>query len=426
MTMRPLLALAAGLLVLRLYAAFWTQAACTWDDHMYRQTGERALPVASVLRHLIFPTTLNMTPDRTMGYPLWLWLGTNIVTPIFGPSGKCANTRHEWTWQVVNCILLMIQIAALFGVARWATGETWSAMAVLLLYVMSPLVFGLNRWAMSENLVMTALLVTIAVGVLVVHDGRWWIQIAAGILCGIFSNAREYAYPILVTLALGASCASYVQRGWRALWFPLILFPYLIAAGVANFPAFQLRWPLVGATTPGPGIPEGAYPVLPWLLKLFRDGWGPSVTIVVVLGSAVLARSVWHNRGQWRWDGASVYWMSLAGAFVLWWCLDLSQPMRQVRAGIGPEVLGLGIVLVGWHHQRLHLLPAGRMLLALFLTASLAFLVDDLFIRFDGGRTWRHEAGPRLETYNHPLGLRAMTDDNDRHSNCRVSEYTCE
>ena len=414
------LLLLAGAMFLRLWVAWDGVAVCIWDDSMYREQAYGSpLTLPDIAQRIMLPTTQNYIHDKTMGYHLWLvaglhafgWLGTPAYT--YG----CSVSKAERAWQVINILLLLIQLACVYGVARWGLQDRTLALAVTTSYLVCPIVFGMNRWVLTENHVMAALWVAIAMTLWLVTSAQWLVPVAAAVGIGMFATTREYALPLLIVLTLAGGVALLRdRRPSAATVFVLVAASYLICAVIAAAPAFDLaRQKLFN--------PEGQRqfwnPVPAWLAHMVMESWGPSLTVLLIVATVWLtvryAKAL--RTGRARVDGLAVLWMifgllslgTMAGAY--------TTIQRLVRPSIPPFLFCFAFVLVGFRVTAVPIAAvrrpfSGAMVCA--LVASAVLLTYHLFFRFEHGQKYVPHAA-FMEYYDHPLWIRPIGGQYDRH-----------
>lgn len=412
--------LLTAVLLLRLYAAWNCVPVCIWDDSMHReQATDCPFSLPQIVRRIMLPTTENRIRDKTMGYYLWLVMGSRLFGGFGTPPNThgCSISTTERAWQLTNVLLLLIQLLCVYGVARWASQDRDLSLAVTTLYLMCPIVFGMNRWVLTENHVMAALWMAIAMTVLLTTARRTVVPLAAAVGIGMFSSAREYALPLLIVLALAGSAALLRDRRYTpALGFFLITASYLTCAVIAAAPAFQLARQKLFQVE---GQKQFWNPFPAWLAHMFMESWGPSLTVVLLAGSVwVTVRYTKATRAsQARRDGLVLLWASLGLLGLATMAGAYATIQRLVRPSIPPFIFCFAFVLVGLRVTAAPVAAVRRRLSALMLCAlvgSAALLAYHLFVRFDRGQSYKPHAA-FMEYYDHPLWIRPLTSRYDRH-----------
>ena len=402
-----------ALLLLRFYAAWYCVPVCTWDDSMHREQVEgTGLSLPQAVRLLTVPTTYNMIRDKTMGYYLWLVMGKHLFSWL-GTQGQCSNSTEERAWQVVNIVLLFIQLGCVYGLAAWAFEDRMLGLAAATLYFLSPIVFGMNRWVMTENHVMAAFWVAAAAGVFAIRRGTVWAFVLAALAIGSFSTTREYALPFMIMVTGGAIVALYVAHGARSLVFTAIVVPYYVCATLAAQSSYQIAM----AKFLNPEGQAGLhYPLVQWVPHCVKESVGPVLTVGIA--AAVLFQIVRAVKAPSLRDGLFLFWVALGLVTTATLLACVVTIQRIARSSIPPFMLVSAFVLVGFKANQIRLTDWSRRWLYRYvlvgLVISWGFMLYQLFVRFDQGRSYRHQAG-HMEYYNHPFWLRPLRDRTDRH-----------
>jgi hypothetical protein len=415
----------AAALALRFYSAWFCVPVCTWDDSMHReQAVGSGLSVAQAIRFIMLPTTTNYVGDKTMGYYLWLVLGLRLFHGLGTPvqTEGCSVSTTERAWQATNVVLLLIQLACVYGLAAWAFRDRTLGASAAALYAVSPIVFGMNRWVLTENHVMAGLWVAIAMAVLVCASREWFVPPAAALAIGMFASLREYALPLVAALVLVAVLALLRDRRWLAgETFAVVVIPYLVGAGYAAASTLEIARHKLFATV---DQMQFYNPLPSWLAHNALESWGASLTLLVVAGAVVLvfryARAVRTRRA--RTDGLALLWVGVGLLFLATMAGAMITVQRLARPTIPPLIFGSAFVLIGVRVTQVNTAAVRRALsvgAACALCVSWAFLSYHLFVRFDQGRSYvfgvPFTATGLMEFYDHPLWLRPLHGRFDRH-----------
>ena len=230
---------------------------------------------------------------------------------------------------------------------------------------------------------------------------------------GSFSTTREYALPFMAALAFGAIVALCVAHGLRAVLFAVMVVPYYVCAAIAARSSYEIA--MAKFLNPV-GQAELHYPLVQWVPHCVLESIGPVLGVGLTVAAVFLVvRAL--TRLSFR-DGLFVFWvfLGLVAAGMLLACVVTIQ--RIARSSVPPYVLGFAFVLVGFKATRVTLTAGWRRLIYLYvlvgLVVSWGFMGYQLFVRFDGGGSYRHQAG-HMEYYNHPFWLRPLRDRSDRH-----------
>jgi hypothetical protein len=285
-------------------------------------------------------------------------------------------------------------------------------LAAVALYFLSPIVFGMNRWVMTENHVMAALWVASAAAVVALRGGAW-AYLPCALAIGSFSTTREYALPFMAALAFAAIVALCVAHGLRAVLFAVMVVPYYVCAAIAARSSYEIA--MAKFLNPV-GQAELHYPLVQWVPHCVLESIGPVLSVGLTVAAVFLVvRAL--TRLSFR-DGLFVFWvfLGLVAAGMLLACVVTIQ--RIARSSVPPYVLGFAFVLVGFKATRVTPTAGWRRLIYLYvlvgLLVSWGFMGYQLFFRFDGGGSYRHQAG-HMEYYNHPFWLRPLRDRSDQH-----------
>ncbi|MBE9117809.1 hypothetical protein IQ249_18070 [Lusitaniella coriacea LEGE 07157] len=403
-----------ALFALRIYAIYKTVPIVTWDDFLHRKgalQGDYYSSFLGAIDDVIFPNPNLFDGHRSVGYHVWLVLGLKLSL-----SGN-----PEETWQLVNLILLGIQGAALFGLSRWATGQSVFAGFVTTLYLSSPIVFGMNRWIMTENFVFTATLIFSFLPALLLtrrFEVRWKEILAAIFVAwgiGIFATLREYALPSYFILSFCTVLALLWERRWVAAGF---VFAILSGYNITMLYGWKILFRVISQKTTQV---EYFHPMPEWIPHIILYAVGSALTILMVVGiGAILWRLFQLNQTslKTRLTGLHIFWMGHLVLIPIYIAAILITDNRPVRAAIPLMMSLLTTILVGLRvvnlPQRWLNFPQTQAFFIGLIALSWVILSHQLFIAFDGGATYAHHA-TNLEYYNHPLRLRPLEDSNDMH-----------
>lgn len=423
-----------AVLALRFYAAAWTIPMRTpWDDSTIRLAAKqqsRRETLGSAVARLVLPHSPPVLQGRLNGYQSWLVIGHKVGTRIRPGSGELA-------FQVVNLVLLCLQALTLMLFARWATRDLAISAGFTFLWISAPVVFGMNRWVLTENLVLTAgpILSFLAAWLLVreASRGPGFRSRAAPLLTagsvayviGLFSVAREYAAPsyfaIVGSTVLGLALA---RRGWEAAVFAFVTACFV--APLTSPLATALRETLMKGRRE-----EWFHSLDEWIRHVPVFTVGPALTVaLIVLVAAVVYRGMAREARSTGEAGPTTLpgrlHRELTGLRALYWAHLVLLAFylggvvwarnRISRLAIPPMIVATGLALIGTRlfpevQRGLTTARAKGALLAL-IGASWAVLSYQLFVAFDGGKTYAH-AAYRLEYYNYPLHLRPLRDAMD-------------
>jgi hypothetical protein len=422
-----------ALLGLRFFAAFATTPIQTpWDDAFFRMSARehaRDESAVTAARHLLLPWKPPVFQGRLNGYDAWLTAGLKVARAL-----HCRD--RELTFQLVNCLLLILQAIVILLFARWATSDWATAAASSFLYTSVPIVFGPSRWVHTENLVLLAgptwsflaawLLDTPGGAAAVARSRRFWRAGLVAYAMALLLPAREYVTPSYTAIFTGMLVGLVALRRWQegvvaALvtivfvvpWAPSFVEALKETLGKGGQDAYfhsMSEWiPHVALYTVGPAF-SLALALL--LGRVVLDGWRKTIARVCAPGASAAKLlqeelSGLHALSWAHWAAMAFY---VAG--ILW------TRNRVTRPAILPMVTAIGIVLIWLRadapRRRWLTLAWTRWTAAGLIVLSWCVLLWQLLVAFDGGRTYAH-AGFRLEYFNYPLHLRKLNGPDDNY-----------
>ena len=400
-----LLGIVAALFAIRVYAAAYTIPVRTWDDVQFRRVVDGISPFfaervgfgASVLPPS--PSTSLIVEGRRAGaYLLWL-LTARALLPSIEP---------ERAYQLVNVVALALEALLVYALFRKRSRELGVAAAAL--YVSMPFVFGVNRWVWTDNHVMLALLALSWACTWLAEERRQWrvgeiaAALAAGLICGLAAETREYAAPSIVVLPAATVIALLLSRRFAAAAaFVAALAPYLVVF-VSDVQGIALTATVKAADT------RYYHSVLELFLHSGRHVVGPTLAVLIAVGMSfallVAYRLVRRGRAAALQPVAVLLFAHLAVAAMYGLLLVVST--NRISRGAVPIVWTfIGTIATALRSDvpfLQHFTMHARRTLAAGVAAALLVLGYDLFVAFDGGRTYAAHAF-LLGTFNHPLWL---------------------
>jgi len=443
---KPLIIISLALMLgLSIYSlAFTNHIKTPWDDANFRTSSITEAKTITKLKAFVRVSTPNPRrpiAGRTRGYHQVLVFGIKFL--------DFKNT--ELSLQVVNFLLYLAQGIIIFLFARWATSDYLLAIAITFLYLSSPFVFGLSRWVMSENFVFVGLLTFSFMPAWLITKGQKFARtnelvggvnrkeiINAALVAysmGILATVREYVIPSLLVMTFCTVVALILaRRKLAAITFTAVLFPFLWAVSKPVYVALK-------ATLMKGKQSQYFHSIGEWIPHAILYGFGIALTILIatllilILSEiiknirSILPRQFSHLKDILKNPVTGLYILLAGHGFLLFLysgILFLSSN-RVIRPGIPIMMSVLGFVLIG-----IRILPSLKSLLltdnfkAFILTLILiswGSLFYQLFIAFDGGKTYAHHAF-RLEYYNYPLHLRSLRNSQDTYI-CGTWGITC-
>jgi hypothetical protein len=421
-----------ALFALRLYAAFATTPIKTpWDDDAFRFSAVGHLrhePAVTTIRHLLLPWAPPVTDGRLNGYDAWLVAGLKLARALH-------LGNRELSLQLVNSLLLILQALVLLLFTRWATGDWPTAAACSFLYVSAPIVFGSSRWVHAENLVLLAAPTWSFLSAWLLDSPRavgcprrLWRAGLVAYAMALLLPAREYVTPSYAAIVIAMLVGLVARKRWQE---GVVVALVTSAFVVPWAPSFVEAW---RATLGKGGEDEYLHPLSEWIPHVVVYTVGPALALALVLllggvvveggrktlarirapgaGVAELLRAAFSSLHAASWAHWVVMAVYVAG--ILW------TRNRVTRPAILPMVTAVGIVLI-WFRTDASWRRGLRLVWARWTAAGLVglswcVLLWQLFVAFDGGRTYAH-AGFRLEYFNYPIHLRKLSGPDD--------SYTC-
>ena len=312
------------------------------------------------------------------------------------------------------------------------------AVAFAFLYASSPIVFGISRWVLTENLVLTAgpALALLAASLLSARARTESAHPAKGRACrgltaylmGLLGSAREYAAPSYGVILLVVVTSLLAQKRLaEAATFAAVIACFVVPLAVPLGSALRV-------TLAKADVSSYFHPLWQWVPHVVAFVVGPSLTLAFLALLAAVGGRVVHSvrRGRLRrrLSANAVclrLWRELrSGVGALYWSHWLLLALyvvgivwsrnRSVRAAILPMLVTFNLLLLylrRYPSSRRWLRTAQARVAALSLVAcSWSVLAYQLFIAFDGGRTYAH-AAYRLEYFNYPLRIRPLEKGGD-------------
>lgn len=418
----------AAILLLRCYAMLFTVPVRAWDDSYYRNSALDAAAQCSRLHALagvVLPNSGNLLGTRTVGYESWLVLFLKCLPGL----------KSERVFQAANVFMFLLQGALWYALVRRVTGRRAFALCTVYIYLSCPLVFGINRWVITENHVTCAATVFVFMAYWLLQPprdtprGRWgWLgrevalPLLAGWAVGCFSTLREYA---LANLAVGVGCIL-LGLAWRRRWsalaaFSLALAPYLAALAHALPPILKAA----GTKSTSTDYYHPFSEMIPFALQ---NAFGPALAVFLAGGLLITIPRMFRKALFTGKDNENaplaILWLGLfvLTAFTLW--LNVHSVNRSQRYYLPLIVAMLGLIFTGMQlignapNRRndrpglaVFLLPY---LLGLLVLATWPVSIYQLFIAFDGGKSYAVHP-TELTHWNYPLHLRPLTAPNDYH-----------
>lgn len=406
---------------LRLYAALYTVPIKTWDDSIHRFLARNSTQQESLWEAVsgVFLPNKTTIIGRSIGYHSWMVLGRKTLP---------ATISDDVAWQLTNVFLLTLTLGALFACWRLlGTDWFWTLLGLNLVFL-APIVFGINRWLMTEVHLMMALAfcflaLAMAAGQRFqrgpVANAGCDLRTGAcvGVLLALASTMREYAIPLFAVFAVAALVLLFLRRRFLAVLAALvILSPYLWAL-TKTLPVLR-KFALEKAGQQAYYNPFGKY-----VWHTSAHVFGAALTLCVLLSMVLLAIQVFRH-----WRAHRLVGKTLLGL----WSHPLFLPVFILVAGLGIYIAG-GLTLnttarnaiPGFCCLCCAVIPLlsvlGNLLGRLQYVGALSSLllawgvmVFDLWIAFDGGRTYAHHP-TNIEFYNHPLHLRLLQGPDDMH-----------
>lgn len=423
----------AGVVGLRVYAALWSAPVVTpWDDSLVRRDARLAArkePTATLAATVLLPHTPSLLEGRVNGYGEWLALGIDVAEHLGVKDVPRAC-------QLVNVVFFVAQGTIVLLFAAWATRDLAAATTLAFLQLSSPIVFGMSRWVLTENHVLLSVpTIALVAAVLLARRraGRRAPRAAvalaagAGYVVGLLAAAREYAFPayLVVTVAVAAGLVAQRRRREAAAFLAVV------AAFVA-----PLAGPLALAIATSLEKADVAlyfHPLRAFVPHVVLFVVGPALALVLAaFAASATGRAARQaaGRGAGAWSpprllarglrtlrsGLGVLSAGYLVVFVFYLALIVWSRNRTGRTAIMPMLIALALLLVHLRRRRasrlwLRTAPA-RGLGLLLVALAWGVLSHQLFVAFDGGRTYAH-AAYRLEYFNYPLGLRPSERPSD-------------
>ncbi len=424
-----------AVLGLRLYAAFRAVPIQTpWDDALIRRDARIVAGKESAARlfaNAVTPHAPPLLAGRVNGYGSWAALGLKL-------REMAGSTEVQRAFQLVNVAFFCVQCATVLLFGYWSTRDAPFALAFAFLYASSPIVFGISRWVLTENLVLTAgpALALLATSLLSApaRSDRGTLRrtvLAAGstaYLMGLLGSAREYAAPSYAVILLAVVSSLLAQRRLaEAATFAAVIACFVVPLAVPLGSALRV-------TLAKADVTSYFHPLWQWVPHVALFVVGPSLALVfLALLAAVAGRVVRSGRRgrlrrrlsahavcrrvrrELRSGLGALYWshwllLALYVAGIVW------SRNRSVRAAIMPMLVLSSLLLLYLRRHpssRRWLCTAQARVAALGLIAcSWSVLTYQLFVAFDGGRTYAH-AAYRLEYFNYPLRIRPLEKGGD-------------
>lgn len=408
-----LVAVLAALIAIRVYAAVATVAVRTWDDSQFRASAEAGTSWveehggSSGLARLVLEPKSLITEGarRAGGYLSWLVVGRRLLPAL----------EAERAYQLVNVAFLLAQLLLVYGLFR--TASRAFALAAMSLYLTMPFVFGVNRFVWTENEVMFALLALTWAGVWLLGEertsrgGEAAAGLAAGAICALASMTREYAAPSVALVPAVIALALVLRRRFLAAA------TFLAPVAVYAVPFLQDIAAVASIAAEKASHPSYYHSVIELLLHSTRHVTGVPATLLVAAGVLAAGAAAWRlGRGALLQPVPLLLWAHLLllvvyAALIVWSTNRISRGMVPVVwSAIGASAIAVRLVGPLRAEQRRWIAHA----MAACVVISVAFLGYDLFIAFDGGRSYAAHAY-QLGTFNHPLLLRELRGPDDMH-----------
>jgi len=431
-----------ALLILRSYAAFFTQPVVAHDDKHYRAAavflGDN-ISTAQAFKEVLLPTSRHLR-ERTIGYISWLVLGQKLL----------GSFDMERRWQIVNLVLFYLQALFIYLLALWASKKEWFAASLTFLYLSMPIVFGMNRWIMNENFVFTALLAFPLCAIRLIDrekraertEGRRFIieeacvPAGAAYVMGMFATLREYALPSLLAMAAVVILTLAFKKRWIALAvFTAVFAPFCIAATKAAVLVLTYTIQKTGMVKdfshPDVALNKYYVPWSDWTYRVVVRCIGPAMTVFLCGGLAFLARRVYNSvsgyfeaeRGilpvikEWG-SGVRLLFICLLALSALYGAAVLMSTNRMLRVAIPPVMSLVVLILMGiriFDSAGVYLssVKVKKYLIGLILLSWVTMLFQ-LFVSYGGGKDFVIRPY-YMPTYNHPLHLRELKGPGDWH-----------
>lgn len=421
-----------GIFVLRVYAIYDTVAIRTWDDAGYRKYALKAasenLGLLDAIKDLIFPNAHILDHTRSIGYHSWIVLGLKLSL-----SGN-----SEQAFQLSNLGLFVIQAIIIFFFTHWATKNKLFSGTLTFLYLSSPIVLGLNRWVMTENFVMAGLLIFGFIPAVLLSQNylpfyrrelvdrrELLIGLFLAWMMGIFGSLREYAVPSYVLTSLGTISALIWEKRWDALMGFATIFLMFFGTLLGGW--IEL-WKFVAFRS---SQSQYYHTLSEWVPHVILNVIGVPLSLLFLIGCLFFARKTYvycctalqKNDGTFNFTkpkvtGLKIIWITNGGLTFLYCLLILLSANRVARSAIVPMFSLLNFCLISIKVFRIHSTIFQNQLMRIFcillIVCSWSITYYQLFIAFDGGKTFAHPAYG-LEYYNYPLHLRQLLSPDDMH-----------
>ncbi|MBF0216187.1 MAG: hypothetical protein HQL30_04235 [Candidatus Omnitrophica bacterium] len=434
----------SAILILRLFAALWTQPVISYDDKHYRGIAiylNEKTTIKDAVTDLFLPT-IKRIGFRTYGYNSWNLLALKLFK-------KYVN--RERVFQLLNCLFFLAQVAGIAALASRAHKRNWFIYSVSFLYLSSPIIFGINRWVMTENLVPAALFVFSAMALVLINSGKAegsrpvhpiiteiLIPAVCAFAMGVCCNLREYALPFLLLGAIGVVIVLKKERRYLALAiFLVIIAPYFLSA-------LKVLSVIASETIAKSGIVKTN---VDQHVKGYRTGWiewfrnisfrtmGVPIIAFLVAGNTMLFHGAagriagsLRSRGLLKTLSAAkrsfterdkVLFILFFPTVFMYWFIVCFSTFRDMRIILTPFVMNIILILLGVKALGIgkyidrYSSPVMKTFLGL-IVVSWAVFIFQLFFAFGGGKDYAvTRKGP--PTYNHPMFLRKIEKFEDWH-----------
>ena len=252
--------------------------------------------------------------------------------------------------------------------------------------------------------------------------------IYAGIVAwitGICITAREYAAPSFIVLSL----ATIISLAYQKRWWALGTFFGIISAFIVSM---LKAWIVVIQTTLNKsGASQYFHPLQEFIPHIIIYAIGLALTTFMVVFIGIIIAQITariFNREQniltkgcellKKITGLQIFWLANLALIPFYSLAIISSENRAVRIIVPLMMTLLSSILIGikiglanqqWLHHYLV-----KIFLLILIVMAWGSLYYELFIAFEGGKTYAHPAYD-LERYNHSLHLRPLTHPDDMH-----------
>lgn len=422
-----------ALLILRVYSAFFTVPIVTWDDTAYRAQAislSANYSCAGIVKETVFPHP-TYTLGKITNYVNWLVVGLKFM-PALSP---------ETVFQIVNLLFFVTQFILIYKFTFLATGDKLFSLLISFLFMSSPLIFGISRWVLTENLVYTCLLGCLYFSLLLIrlpqNKSKFYLfreailTVTTAYVLIISATAREYIVftPAIFSIVLLA--ALILQKRWVSVF----LFATMLLFFSTDF-ADSIQLILAERT----GKLANTYyysPPLSWLGHVALHAVGIAFLLLFIALFYAAAKEVilkknfasqiknLINPESIQKVSISLLLLSHLFLFLIYSFGICSSYNRGMRPAMLPffSLLGFFIIFLCLKPEAMQALKRNTWMF-LFLTAlSWAVLYYQLFVAFDGGKTFAHHAY-KMEYFNYPMHLRPLTSPSDMHV-CGTDNIPC-